>query len=622
MSDSSSLRDRYLNFIDRIIQMTLKGQIRSKEQVYQMLIQEITAGTGELFEQGLLERIEAFQKQHDTQTDELKQAKAARSLRALHTIRGEWERWQEQNRANDLLSSASQQIATSDENEVLLAFLRVIDPNRPQPLTLVQWNQLSKRLGNTSPENSALQNDLQQIAAGITDSLEDWAKLEDHLVSWMYEQSRGQLGFEGVPGQRGPWSLWAKQVQRPLLQSFFQTLAMEQSIIEWIREQSDLSIRDWVEIVGVLRCLQQGLVTWFDKLVYDSKVGSKLSISTFLAFAVIWSQFANGLQLSSLPPSQRDRLTNACFQVTLQILRTFAQQPYFPLYGSIFASFSGQYLRDALNYLDEPLRRAEGTQEKARILTLLGYSFRAQGQVDRAIDFHLQALEIAREAGDRLCEIANFNHLSRTHVAEGNYAEAINSSQRALILSRQTGDRPGEANALANLGYSEVFQAQHLESEPEVYEMAVGYLQQGLQLSERLGDHQSQALCFSSLGIAQVVLEAFQEAIATLEKGVLSAQFTGDTYLQGINLSYLAEAHRQLNQPSEAIYTGSLAMYLLYQIVSNAWRQSAGLLSVLQGQLGVAEFQTLLAQQRPRIIAVIGVDGFDYLPQLLQEYRE
>ena len=93
----------------------------------------------------------------------------------------------------------------------------------------------------------------------------------------------------------------------------------------------------------------------------------------------------------------------------MQILRSFAQQKYFPLYGGIFASFSGDSLRSALNYLDEPLRTVEGTQEKARILTLLGYSLRALGQLEVAKAFQEQALEIARAAGDRACEIANLN---------------------------------------------------------------------------------------------------------------------------------------------------------------------------------------------------------------------
>lgn len=624
MADSPSLRDRYLELIDQIVQTTLKGNIRSKEQVYQLLVQSVEPGTGEVLERCLGDRVESTQQQA-SQADELKQAKATRILRALQTIQGEWQRWQAHNQATESLSSAVRQIASAPEAEQLTALLSVLDPNRNPPLNLAQWSQLSTLLRTTSAPSShpeAQTTAVQDMAEGIRRGLESWTRLEGHLVSWMYDQSREQLGFGGVPGQQGPWALWAKQVNSPVPQELFQTLATDQSAVEWVERRRQFDASDVVELAVLLRCLQQGLVSWFDQLVYDAKVGAKLSISTFLGFSVIWSQLANGFNQASTVNLSWSRFTDACFQITLQILRTFSQREYFPLYGGIFASFSGKYLRGALDYLSEPLQRSEGTQEKARILTLLGYSFRVQGQIERAIAFHQQALKMARQADDRPCEIANLNHLSRTYAAQEHYGEAIDTSQRALILSRQVGDRLGEANALASLGYGEVFQAQSLEhAEAEVYERAIYYLEQGLELAEKVGDRQSQALCLSSLGIAQVALEQYQEAIAPLQRGVQAAQFSGDLYLQGINLVYLAEAHHRLQNPGQTLSTACLGMYLLEQIGSASWRQPAGLLTILKGQLGEGAFQDLLLQQRPSIIAVIGVDGYDHLPDLLEFYQ-
>lgn len=631
MTEGRQVRDQYVQLIDGIVEATLKGKIRSKEQVYQMLLQGVSSGTGEIFERCLEEQLNSTQQQVDHPISEIKQAKAQRTLRALQTIQSEWERVQKQSRASEAISTAVQAITTAQGNERLTALLRIIDPNRQQVLTLQQLAQLAKALqqatANVDPENAT---EIQQLSQGITKGLDSWQRVENYLASWIYEQNRGALGFEGLPEQRGPWALWAKQVNSPLPQSLFQSLARQQPLNEWANRQPNLELDAWVELAVLLGCLQRGLVAWFDKMVYDSKVGAKLSISTFIVFAVIWSQLATALsQVTTL--AQRDTLVNGCFQVSLQILRAFAQREYFPLYGGIFASLSGNYLRNALNYLNEPLRRVEGTQEKARILTLLGYSLQVQGQYHRANAFHQEALDIAREAGDRLCEIANFNHLSRSHVAQKHYTEAINYSQRALILARQTGDRLGEANALTNLGYSEVFQAkEQAEVEPEVYENTIHYLKQGLQLLERLEDSvgggyasgQSQALCFSSLGIAYVVTEQPENAIPYLEQGWQAAQFSGDLYLQGLNLAYLAQASYSLQTLSTVIYAGSLGAYLLEQIGSYEWRKPAALLTIVQGQLGTEAFNDLLQQQRLRIIPVIGVDGYDYIPQLLDKYRQ
>ncbi len=629
MTEATSMGDRYLGLIEKIVETTLKGNIRSKEQVYRMLVRDVSPGTGEIFERCLSERLTKTQEQFNQETDELKQAKVSRILRALQTIAGEWERWQQENRATEAIAQTSQQIISAEPGNRLGVLLRAIDPNQPQPLTLEQLQQLGKILANAKINQTETDPEIAQLVEGIQRGLKSWEKLAPDLVSWIYDQGRSTLGFEGTSAQRSPWAVWAKQLDPSWAKTLFQTIANNESVIDLTRQISAIQISDLIEVTVILQCLQRGLVTWFDRLIYDAKVGAKLSISTFLTFAVIWSQLANGFSQSAVT-SERRLFSDACFQGTLQILRTFSQQSYFPLYGGIFALFGGEYLRNALSYLDEPLRQVEGTQEKARILTMLGYSLRSFGQYERAIQLHQEALEIAQTAGDSRCEIANLNHLSRSYLAEKNYEEAINTSQRALILARQGGDRLGLANALANYGYSQVFQAREMaEVDADIYESAIGYLEQGLKLSKNLTDlpggaftyRQTEALCASSLGIAYVLLEKPAEALKNLAIGLAAAQFSGDLYLQGLNYAYLAQAYWSLSQFDQGTLAGCLGMYLLEQIGSNEWRQPAALLTIVQGQSGAEGFQKLLQKQRGNIISVIGVDGYDYLLELLAKYQ-
>lgn len=625
MTESVPLLEQSLALIDQIVWATLKGKISSSAQVYRMLLEGVSPGTGEIFERGLSQQLADTQAQIKAQTDELKLAKANRILRALQTIQTQWERVQANNQEAQGLRAAVEAISGATPEERLSELLQVLDPNRPQVLSS-QLKHLAKALGQQAAA-SAEQTDidapqqLQELSEGLVGGLAAWQRLEPHLVSWMY-QRQGQLGFE-EPGRRGPWDLWAKQVQSPLAQGLFQALARQQPIEPAIAAVPNVTLKDWVELVIILQSVQRGLIGWFDKMIYDAKLGSKLSISTFLVFAVIWSQLATSFnQHPTLTEFFRRQFAQGCFQVTLQLLRTFTQREYFPLYGGIFAAFGGEALWNTLRYLDQPLRQVEGTQEKARVLTLLGYSLRAQGHYQQARSFHQQALVIAREAGDIRCEIANLNHLSRIEIAQKNYAQATADSQRALMLSRQTGERPGEANALANLGYSQVLATQNSNQEPEVLETAIGYLEQGLKLSQQLQDAQSQALCWSSLGIAQLVLGQPEAATVSLEAGWQAAQFSGDLYLQGLNLAYLSQAFYRRQQLEPAIYTGCLGMYLLEQIEADEWRQPARLLLILQGQLGSHAFETLLKQSRAKILPLIGVDGYDHIPQLLARYQD
>ncbi len=402
------MRDRYLALIDQIVESTLKGQVRSKEQVYQRLVQEVSPGTGEIFERCLNERISGTQSQITNAADEMKKAKAERVMRALKTIQSEWDRYQKEHQATAAISSTAQAILSAEPGERLLIWLRAIDINQPNSLTPDQLKQLVVDLergvsASPNPEltkiDIGLVQDIHQLKIGIKNGLASWQQLKDYLIAWIYEQNR-QLGFEGIPGGQGPWEFWAKQVSSPLLKQLFQTLALNQSVVDFVAEQKQVNLSDWVDLVIVLPNMQRGLVTWFEKQPYDSKWGTKQAIATSLTFASLWCQFFQGFDRNQhVTIEERQQLTKGSFQVALQILRAFSQRPYFPLYGGVFALFSGTYLQDTLTYLDESLRQAEGTQEKARILTLLGYSQQAVGQTKRAIAFHQQALKLLRRRG-------------------------------------------------------------------------------------------------------------------------------------------------------------------------------------------------------------------------------
>lgn len=606
---SESLSDRYFALIDQIVELTLQGKISSVERVYGILVEQVETGTGEIFERCLSQRLDTAEAQLDTKL------KAARILRALQTIEKQWLRWQEENLVAAEISETAQMIITGDPEDYFLRTVDVLDPNQENPLSIDELSQLAENLqaAAKTQEDAELAQDWQQLATGITAGLESFTTLEGDLVSWMYGSGSN---FSGFGAQRpNPWRIWAQKVTSPLPKQLFQTMAQQQSAIDFARVANNLELRAWIELAILLQYLQRGLVTWYDQQPYNSKFGKELSYSTLLTFASIWCELWQAFVMS------QPALADGCFLVMLQILRTFAQREDFPLYSGVFASFSGDYLQDTLDYFDEPLKQVEGTEDKARILTLLGYSQRTAGDYEKAIAFHEEALEIAIAANDYACEIASLNHLSRTNVNLKNYSEAINYSQRALIAARQVGDKLGEANASVNLGYAKVFAARQLDSmAAEDYSEAVRYLEQGVELAQKQGDSQSQAFGNTSLGIAYVVLEQPTSAIASLTKGAELAQYSRDVYLQGLSFSYLAEAYYSIEDRAAAITYGGLGMYLLNQINSVEWRQVAGLLSILQGQIG-EEFNNILGQQRSPIISLIGVDGYDYLPKLLEEYK-
>ena len=642
-SKTPTLRNHYFKLIDQIVKQYLQGTFSSEAHLKQALIVELQQlepqieSAGERFERCLVEREQMFQTQMSQTTDELVQAKAGRSLRAVNMLQKVWQEFLEQVIVETAITTAVERIsnAQGSSHPALLVLLEEIDPNRSLALANPHIERLAAKLKQKS-------QDMQPLASGLDQGLAACRRLQGEVMGWVFDAPLRPAGFQAghYPTGHDPWTFWARKMtvvppqptdhffqlkaDRPsealsLPQALFQVLAQQSpSVQQWVTQQSAYHLSDWIELVIVMQFLQRGLVTWFDQQAFDPKAGPKGSISTFLTFASVWLELAIGTQQLA----QQSTISEACFQLTLQILRRFSQQPYFPLYGGVFASFSGGYLRMALDYLDVPLKQVPATHTKARILTLLGYSQQILGQYQQAQTFHQQALDISRIAEDRPCEIASLNHLSRICVMQKAYGQAIDYSQRALMLSREQGERLGEANALVNLGFSQVFAAhQQEQADPDRYVVPMGYLQQGLDLSKKLEDYQSQALCHSSLGMAYLTLSQPQKAIRHLEAGLEAATASGDLYLKGLNCANLAEAFHVLNQPDSTVYYGCLGLYRLDQIESPDWSQAAGLLVVVRGQMGEDAFEKRLQQQRTRIIAEIGVDGYDHIPELLTNYQ-
>ncbi|MGF1535452.1 MAG: tetratricopeptide repeat protein [Elainellaceae cyanobacterium] len=601
-----SLSDRYTAFIDLIIDNTLKGKVRSKEYVYNQLVKKLRLGTGEIFERCLLVRRGAIDQQLEVQKDALKRAKIERQSKALRALEDAWAKYQQGQQSKSASSEAVNQLKQAPEGDRLCVLAQILDPNQTNAFDYRRIELLAQELAQVpAAGDAAVVDALHRIAAGLKQGLTNYTALQPHLLGWLYENPRA-VGFtQSSVSANNPWNYWARHVDRPLPKMLFEAQTRNQSARTLAQQASDLSA--WVELMVLLRGIQSSLVEWFDQQPYSAQMGRNLSASTFLAFAIIWCELSDGFGGRS--PS----LSSACFQMALQILRRFAQRDSFPLYGGIFVSFSGESFRSTIAYLDQPLKAIEKTQEKARILTILGYSQQWVGNRKQARELYGEALELARQASDRTCEVANLNHLSRLSLGQRDFAEAINLGQRALLLARQTGDALGETNAIANLGYAEVRQSQQQEHLTAlVLEPVIQRLERGLALAEKHNDVLSGLFCCLGLGNAHLTLEQAGTAKPYLDRSLDVAVRAGSLELEGLSHAALAEARYQLRQLSEAVVPACIGLYLLEETKAPERQQVANLVALLKGQLG-ERFRQILQQQRSQLVARISVEGYEAL---------
>ncbi|MGB3613760.1 MAG: tetratricopeptide repeat protein [Elainellaceae cyanobacterium] len=612
MTDSSasqpSLGDRYTAFIDKIIDDTLQGKVRSKEYVYNQLLKALRLGAGEIFERCLMARRGAIQQQLDAPGG-AGRAKVERQGRALSTLEDAWAKYQQTQQRETASSTAAMRLMKAEAGDRLSVLADILDPNQTYVFNVQTIEQLAQALGQAQSEDPAITDELRRIAAGLSQGLKSYTALQPHLLGWIYESSR-TVGFtQSTVSANNPWNYWSTHVDRPLPKQLFAAQTSNQSAHD-LAQTSTIDVTAWVELMVLLRGMQAGLVEWFDKQPYSFKMGRNLASATFLAFALIWVELSSGF--SDRPVAGAAGLSNACFQVALQILRRFAQRDNFPLYGGVFVSFSGEAFRNTITYLDQPLKAIEKTQEKARILTVLGYSQQWGGNRQQAQRLYEEALDLAREASDQTCEVANLNHLSRLALGQRDFETATNYGQRALLLARQIGDGTGETNAIANVGYAEVRQAQQQgRATMQMMEPVVQRLERGVTLAEKHKDLLSGLYCTLGLGNAYLALEQASTAKPYLEASVATAQQAGHLALEGLSCAALAETHYQLGQFLEAVMPACLGAYLLEETGAPE-QQAANLMAILRGQLG-EQFNQALQRQRSQIVARISLEGYDAL---------
>ncbi|PZO45899.1 MAG: hypothetical protein DCF15_21150, partial [Phormidesmis priestleyi] len=196
MESGGSLAEQYLALIDEIVQQTLKGNIRSKEQVRSLVDQAVKRFTGEIFERSLATRISETEAQLESSL------KAPRILRALKTIEGEWQKGLEDRQDANTVLAAANSLGEAPAAERSLVFATLLDPNQPNPLGRFQLNMLRRELGRMG-------GDLVPYQQGIIAGLASYERLEPELVSWLYGPATATVGFED-PNSGGPWPVWQK----------------------------------------------------------------------------------------------------------------------------------------------------------------------------------------------------------------------------------------------------------------------------------------------------------------------------------------------------------------------------------------------------------------------------
>jgi tetratricopeptide (TPR) repeat protein len=184
----------------------------------------------------------------------------------------------------------------------------------------------------------------------------------------------------------------------------------------------------------------------------------------------------------------------------------------------------------------------------------LGSAYSRVGRNRESIAYYEQALEIAREIGDRQGEGTWLGNLGDTYNSLGRYQEAIAYTEQALDIARQVGDRAGEGTWLGSLGdtYNSLGR----------YQEAIAYTEQALSIAREIEDRANENGVLGSLGNTYSNLGRYQEAIAYYKQALEIAREIGDRQGEAVCLGNLGNPYYRMGQYHESIdyYNQALAI--------------------------------------------------------------
>ncbi len=300
------------------------------------------------------------------------------------------------------------------------------------------------------------------------------------------------------------------------------------------------------------------------------------------------------------------------FQAALEFYRDSTVQASFPQesrqgegrtirgLGNVFAA-EGQdeqalvFYRQAL----EIARQVGDRLGEGRALNNLGNSYNAQEQYEQAIELYSQALEIAREIEDHFGEIIALQNLANVYSSLGQYERAIEVHQQRLEIARELGDRAEEGSASWDLG-SAYATLGH-------YERAIEFHQRHLTIARGLGDRSAEEIALGNLGAAYDSLGQYSVAIDFYQQTLVIVRETGDRSREASILGSLGNAYYTLTQYELAIDFYEQYLEITREIKNRAWESNAlGNLGIAYDRLGQYETAIALHEQYLAIAREIG----------------
>lgn len=182
--------------------------------------------------------------------------------------------------------------------------------------------------------------------------------------------------------------------------------------------------------------------------------------------------------------------------------------------------------------------------EEANVLRFLGVMASLRREHQKALSYHLKALEIYNQAGDRYGQAKIYDSIGRTMLGANRLDEAVFAFKKSESLCRRLGAHAELATLYGKLGQVAMLR--------EDMEGAIRYFQKDLELSSRYRNYYALGYSYRNLGRCLMQVSRFEEAVVNLKESIGLFQFVEDWMNLARVYMDLGFAHARAGQLKEA----------------------------------------------------------------------
>ncbi len=229
----------------------------------------------------------------------------------------------------------------------------------------------------------------------------------------------------------------------------------------------------------------------------------------------------------------------------------------------------GEY-PDAKKLYELVLGRPTTDALRARLLHSLGVAEYHLNANERAIDFLIESVQLARQDGNLNLQARASSGLALAYWNQGDHTRAEENLQHSLNIALQLGESIELANAEFNLA--------GISMDRGVFQTAIEHAERALMLYEKLGHAPLTARTTQMLGACYYGLKDLPRAMIEYRHAISKSRELGDNFSVALGLGNLAEVYTDQNELDHAVasytetiqtlralkYDSLLAYYLAY----------------------------------------------------------